>query len=447
MLRTIFFLSILVPGLLVAFKSRYAALLLYFWFTFFRPEDFIYIDVSAFRLSLTIGALVVIPALLSGKMPNVTHPLSIGMILFLMAAGIAGLDASNQVVAQWWLEYTFKLFLIALLAITLIDTRERFLMAVSVIGLSFGFHAAKAGLASLLVGGVRFGSGLGGSFQDNNAYAIGMAMTGPLLVCVAQNTTSRILRWGCVVAVPLIAVGVVGTYSRSGFLALVAAALTLVSFQPRRAGLLLIVTLMSIPLGLFMTRQEGYLSRLQTITTYEEVEEVSAVSRPHFWKVAVAMAQAQPFGVGLFNYQANYNRYDSLGGEYGTGRAVHSSHFQVLAETGFFGAALWAGMFGYGFLVAFKVRRRGFRSEDPVERATLVTGANALMASMLAFVVGGAFISMALNELTWITFALIASLDRISRGLGAEAPAVAPSYAVFNSGLLPARAVRQVTAR
>jgi len=164
-----------------------------------------------------------------------------------------------------------------------------------------------------------------------------------------------------------------------------------------------------------MTQQEGYLNRVQTITTYEEVGEESALSRVHFWQVAVRMAEAYPFGVGLFNYPLAYDRFDDMNGEYGSRRAVHSSHFQVLAETGFPGIAVWVLQFATAFVVAHRIRRRaktgGLSSED---RVMWVTAANGLSASMMAFLVGGSFIALALNDVTWLTFAFLAALDRLS---------------------------------
>jgi hypothetical protein len=46
---------------------------------------------------------------------------------------------------------------------------------------------------------------------------------------------------------------------------------------------------------------------------------------------------------------------------------------------------------------------------------------NALIASMVGFLIGGAFLSAALNDITWLTFGLIASLDRVSLIMCAEA--------------------------
>ena len=36
------------------------------------------------------------------------------------------------------------------------------------------------------------------------------------------------------------------------------------------------------------------------------------------------------------------------------------------------------------------------------------------MASMAGFIIGGSFLSLAYNELTWLTFAMVAALDRLS---------------------------------
>jgi probable O-glycosylation ligase (exosortase A-associated) len=416
MLRTLLFLAILIPGLYAAFRSRHAALLLYFWYAFFRPQDWIWLDISGFPLSLFLGILLVVPSLLSGILPNLRHPLSVGAVVFFLSAAIAQFGAFDPAIGWYWLDFLARLLLVTLIATSLITDRRKFLLTLMVIALSFGFHASKAGLASLLAGGVRFTVGPGGAYSDNNGYGIAMAMILPFLICVAQNTTSKVMRWGCALAAPLVAFGVVGTYSRSAFLALIAGALTMMLFQPRRWSWMALVALLAVPLGLFMTQQDGYLERMATIQTYEETAEVSAASRPHFWRVAVDMAKDNPLGVGLFNYEAAYDKYDFLQGQFGQKRSVHSSHFQVLAETGIVGAAAWTFMFGYAVILVFRIRRRGFAAERPEDRQTYVTAAAAFMASMVAFLVGGSFIAMALNDLTWVTFALLAALDRISSG-------------------------------
>ena len=47
MLRTLFVAVIFFPWFFRAIRSRFDALLLYMWFAFFRPQDWIWIDISA----------------------------------------------------------------------------------------------------------------------------------------------------------------------------------------------------------------------------------------------------------------------------------------------------------------------------------------------------------------------------------------------------------------
>jgi hypothetical protein len=67
------------------------------------------------------------------------------------------------------------------------------------------------------------------------------------------------------------------------------------------------------------------------------------------------------------------------------------------------------------FRYAFRIRRRGRHPGlSPEDQRLFSAAGTALIASMAGFFVGGAFVAMALNDLTWVTFALVAALDRIS---------------------------------
>jgi putative inorganic carbon (hco3(-)) transporter len=416
MLRTLLILAILVPGLWLALKDRYAALLLYLWFAFFKPQDWIWIDLTSLRLSVLIGVLLLVPALATGIVPNVTHPMSIGAILFLASALIAQFHAVNASVGWQWIDYLVRLLIVCLIAVPLMSTRERFIGVIAVVGGSLGFHSAKAGLASLLAGGSRFGAGLAGSFEDSNGFALAVVMIIPLIVVLGQNAPKRWVRLGCYCAVPLCVLAAVGTFSRAGFLALCASTIVFVGLQRRRLamgfGLAAVVTLLLLVAPI----PKGYVDRIQTIETYEDIGEDSAMSRPHFWRVALVMVAANPFGVGLRNYDYAYDRFDFLHGRYGTHRAVHNSFFQALAEMGYLGFAIYAGLFVYAFRLGFQVRARS-RAEgtSPENQQFLFTMSNALMTSMVGFMVGGSFIALMLNEITWLTFSLLMSLDLLSR--------------------------------
>jgi probable O-glycosylation ligase (exosortase A-associated) len=416
--------------------NRFAALLLYLWFALFRPQEWMWFDVTSWRLSLMLGMLLVVPSIVTGILPNLTHPLSLGGVLFLVCALLGQINAFNPAAGWLWLDFFARLLTVSLLAVTLINTPRRYVLTLLVIASSFGFHAAKAGLAVVLgLGAVRFGEGAAGAFADNNGYAVGMAMIAPLLICCGQNLERLALRVGFYVAGVLCVFGVIGTFSRGGFLAMTAGALVFAMLQRRRVLALLVIVILAVPVGYFVQISQGFSDRLETIKTYEQVGDTSAMGRLHFWSVAIKIAKDYPLGVGLFNYQPAYDTYDDSGGEFGKARSVHSSHFQVLAETGFPGAIVWVAMFAWALLVAFRIRRKAIRSQTlaPGDQRLFVSVSTGLIASMVAFVVGGAFVAMALNDLTWISFALVAALDRLFQ----QVNAVSAPRAASETSLVP----------
>ena len=442
-LRSLLILAIMVPGVFIAVANRFFALQLYLWFALFRPQEWLWVDISQLRLSLILGLILVVPAVASGILPNLTHPLSIGAVLFLLSSLVAQAGAFDPVTGWIWIDYLVRLVVVCLLSVTLITTPRRFIATLGVIALSFGFHSSKAGLASMMWGGAQFFDGLAGAFIDNNGYALGCAMVMPLLIATGQNLSLWLgskedRRWFTLpfyVAAGLTAFTVVSLFSRGGFLALGAAVIMFVLVQRRRLIATAVVCVTLVLAYFFVPMPDGYADRIQTISTYENIEETSALSRLHFWRVAVDMAMDRPLGVGLRNFEAAYDAYDRSGGEYGGRRAVHSSHFQVLAETGFPGAFAYLGVFGYAMFLGLRIRARSRSlAQSPSLQRFFFTSANALMVSMVAFMVGGAFISLALNDLTWLTFALVAALDRLSRQQWADASTLAEPAAAVKVG-------------
>src|SRR5579862_7650025 len=277
-LRSLFVIFvILIPGTIKALFSRFKALLLYLWYAFFRPQDWIYFDITSLRLSLVIGLILLIPSLLTGIYPNMTHPLSVGGIVFLGTLLIAQANAINQAMGWQWIDFFFRLLLVCLLAVTLIRTPRDFMRVLAVVACSLGFYGAKAGFRSITGGGVQYTDGLAGAFIDNNGYALAIVMTMPLLVAVAQNVhltfdglipawTIRWIRLGLYLAVPLCGYTVISTFSRGGLLGMIAAILTFLLFHPRRFRLILAFAVLSLIAVETVPLPEGYAARVQTIS-------------------------------------------------------------------------------------------------------------------------------------------------------------------------------------
>jgi probable O-glycosylation ligase (exosortase A-associated) len=420
-MRTILILFLVAIGFAGAVVSRQIGLLVYVWFSLFRPLEWAWGELDSLRLSLIAGLLLLVPCVLSGKLPNVTHPLSLLAWAFLGTVVTA--QATTAYPTDWdWVDQFVRLLLVSSLAVTLVKTRAHLSQLVAVTAGSFAFFSAKAGVTALLGDGVQFGAGQAGAFVDNNGYALAVNMAIPLMAATAatfQAPVPGLAYWrkAFIAAIPLSVITIIFTMSRGGLLALGTLAIVASLLQRRPmlwlAGLALAgaLTFAVAPLP------DGYVERMQTITTYEEIGEGSALGRLHFWRVAWLMAEDNPWGVGLRRYDWIYDVYDDSKGAYGFARSVHSSHLEVIAEMGYLGFALWIVIFLYAFWVCMRIRvsaakHPGLTEED---RRYYLAMSTAFAASMMAFVVGGAFIAIANNELTWLTFAMVAALDRIYR--------------------------------
>lgn len=425
MIRTFLFIAALVIGLGAATFSRFGGLLFYLWFTFFRPQEWVWIDVEPYRFSLVAGLALVVPCLATGVFPDIRHPLARGVVAFVLTAALSHAYAVNGPVSFYWLTHLVEVAAVSLLAITLCTSQRRIMLATAVVAGSLGFHGAKFGVGFLLRGGARFVAGIGGSFSSNNEFGLAVARVIPLLAASGLVQRRVMVKGPWLAAAGLSCLAVVATYSRGASLALAAGLVAYVLLQ-RRRWLFVSLSALVAPLILLVTPVPAdYLQRLLTVRTYQQIEDESALSRLYFWQLAIVMVRDNPFGVGLRNFEYNYDKYDSTGGLYGEGRAVHSSHFQALAETGYLGFSIWLWLNGYAIWTGLKIRRRALKLR-PAHPAWSFHFhfANGLVASLIAFLIGGSFGAAMLNELNWMSFALVAALDNLSLvELGSPPPA------------------------
>jgi O-antigen ligase len=90
---------------------------------------------------------------------------------------------------------------------------------------------------------------------------------------------------------------------------------------------------------------------------------------------------------------------------------VHSAWFGVLAELGYVGLLLFVTIVVTSLLTCRKVRKMAARGEIPQDMAAYATG---LEASLVAFIVGGSFVSFHYCEMLWHVFALTMALDKVA---------------------------------
>ena len=147
---------------------------------------------------------------------------------------------------------------------------------------------------------------------------------------------------------------------------------------------------------------EEYWDRMGSIlvsTDQLEAEDTdrSIRSRIHYWRVALIMAEDNPFlGVGTSLFNSQYDRYDFSGGEYMRRRSVHSTWLGILCEAGVPGLLLEIWLIGYAFLICWRTRRL---AKHRPEFANIGIYASAIEAALIAFCVGGTLRLVALRIL------------------------------------------------
>lgn len=418
MLRTIVFLLLMVFAIRAIFISPFGAALAYVWVALFRPENWVWINIKGLHLSLLFGLILVLRSVAARKWPNFTHPLSVGTVLFLITGLIAQTNAFAPAVGWHWINYFARLTLVCLLLVTLTDSPRRLFYAFFVMGSSIAFFSAKAGFMSLIHGGERFGVGLAGAFIDNNAYALASVMMLPFVVVIARNIPedwrARKLVAGIFwLSIPLMCYTVISTFSREGLLALLTTLIVYLKLKPKLRpyffGVVVAIAI-SIPV---IPIPKGYLARMETIVTYRKVDNRSALSRLYFWRVGWKMAKANPLGVGMYNFNYAFDKYAWKHGMYGYHRSIHNSHLEALTENGFDGLAVWIFTYIMAFRACGRVRKFASKMDRDPDSKLLRDAADALTVSMAAFVIGGSFIALCLNSITWFTFAIVAALDKV----------------------------------
>ena len=296
-----------------------------------------------------------------------------------------------------------------LLILLMIDTQEKLRWLLLTVALSIAALVLKGGFWALITGFQdRVYGPPGSQYSDNNSFAIVTTLSIPLLALWYRQSASVGLR---ILIGSLIALGFVSalsSWSRGGLLSLGVVAL-LLAWHSRRKSLA--IPLLVVVAGLaFVSMPDTWLARMQTIAT-PELEE-SAATRLDLWLLGWNHALQNPWTGGGFEGWI-YLSLPAGGGS----RVWHSAYIDLLAEHGFVGLALWAALVVGSVLsltwMIWQSRRRAMPG--------LVDEASMLRASIAAYLVGAAFLSIAYWE---ILFVLVASAILVSR-FSNEAPGAA----------------------
>ncbi|TMH03088.1 MAG: putative O-glycosylation ligase, exosortase A system-associated [Betaproteobacteria bacterium] len=294
-------LTAFILGLLPAVLFRpHWGILLWTWIGLMNPHKLTWGFAYNFPFAMIVG-IVTMLAILISKEPKrlpVTAPV---VVLFMWVAWmtITTVFFSIYPTEAWpkW-DTVMKIQLFIFLTLLVMQSEERIRALVLVATLSIAYFGIKGGVYTIMHGGGGMVLGPDGGFiSGNTEIALALTVTLPLMRWLQLQTQRRWLRHATTVAMVLIAVSVLGSYSRGGLLAL--AAVGVFFWFKSRKKLVLAVMIVPLAFALVAFMPAEWHEKMHTIETYEE--DGSAMSRINAWKFAWSLAQDRPVGGGGFD--------------------------------------------------------------------------------------------------------------------------------------------------
>lgn len=424
---SIFFVWMFVLTLLAPFVGVLSMVVL----NYLSPERSAYGLLGNLNFSMIFGVATLVSAVLvDRKKQNPVHPISIliGIFLIWICVTTQFSWVDSEVVGEKW-SRTFKVIGFSLFSITLISTRVRLEAFIWVIVLCISYYVFTGAAKTILSGGGGYTviGNESGFLGPRSHFATAIVMIVPLVWFLARHTLIfekfRFPTPAMAGVIALSLIALVGTQSRTGFLAAAAAglvALLRAKFKFKALALASVVGLLA-----FLLAPSDWINRMQTIEQYEQ--DGSAMARIQSWQFAIDVARRSPitgggFKVFVLNVPVESDEYlssigDGEGQNRGTRRVdrwleAHSIYFEVLGEHGYVGLMIFLAVIASCIVTCLKTIAR-LRETAGMEWA--VDLSTALLISFVAYCVGGAFISIASHAILYDFAVIVVATNLICR--------------------------------
>lgn len=258
---------------------------------------------------------------------------------------------------------------------------------------------------------------------DGNDYALSASLAIPMCLFLIQDSNKFILRSIYIVSLIILILAIVGTQSRGASLALMGTFGYLWWMGRQKImGLLLIG---GVLLAVISFAPPVYFERMNTISNYEN--EGSAMGRIVAWKTAVRMVSAYPVtGVGAGHFPVKLGtefRPPEFGDENFPWLTAHSSYFLILGELGVPGIVFFLGLLIGNY----------WRNSKAIKSARKYTDSGGegeqyrklflmLNASLVAFIIGGAFLSVTYYPHIYVLAGLFVATEFMYKKVLSENP-------------------------
>ena len=404
--------------------AAFASLLLFTALFFLRPWDH-WPLLAAARPMLLCTALTIVLFLLSRPRIALLSVRPTGLLLVQFAV------MCFSVIFSYWPSQSvavatefFKHIVLFVLYVNLLTSLDRLQKLAGVLVFCGAVHGCFAIVNYSGQGSERLEGMTTGYFRDPNDLALAMVMILPIAWCLGSLCESRWKRLAVFACALLLIGGIVATQSRGGMLALFGAVTIIVGTSSRERRMALGVGLVVVTALVIAFLPTDVLDRYTTIAQYDRDE--SAMGRLAVWRAGLQMFLDHFFtGTGAGTFSTVYGQlYIDRATAGATWRAAHNSCVQVAVELGVVGLITWLCIV-YSAIASIGSTRRQVALMDEADYAppdvhSVRLWADALLGSLVGFLIGAMFLSRAYDLLFLLLLAMIAVVARSAAALGGD---------------------------
>ena len=409
-------------------RLAFGALWLFTLMLYARPNDLLP-GLGTFPLVKIIALtapLAYLGAQLQSGRPLLRWNTEVVMVCVLLALGIllTPLAASPKDSFDMLTDTFIKTVTIFVLLTGIVHSRERLhslFKLVTVCGLILGLFAIRSYVrGDFATAGIRIKGLVGGMFENPNDLATALDLLIPLaiLLGVRSRGAARVFYY---VSTAVMIIGVQVTFSRGGFLGLLALAGVLF-WKLGRGRRLRILLAGAILLALIsVISPNNYFTRLTTIFNIQKDATGSAQERTELLNRALQLAVRRPVvGVGMGNFHIYSIREQE----------AHNSYLEIAAELGWLGLAAYLTLIFSALLGLRRVERETAGSESDNFRATWYFSVS-LQAVFAAYLVCSFFSSI---QYLWHLYYAAAYAVALRQIHHTEKAAISPSPPTASQG-------------
>lgn len=427
-MRDLILLGLLPFLLYCSLKRPFIGLSLWLWSSLVPVSVWAYGPATSIRWNMLFALCTIVSYMFSSskRQPFYKPGLFFLVLLFFVHASVStffhiGIDV--HVWTEWG--YLFKSIVFFVFVALIVRSKLHVEALMWACALSISAKASLDGLKVLLSGGSHLVKGITPTFNDNNLSALAVLVCLPMLFYLFElYKNNKLLKVGLLGLIFTNILFILGSDSRGGFLGLSALAMYFFIKSDKKLPIAFLgIVIGGIALSIL---DASWFDRMQTIQNADQ--DSSFMSRVISWKLSTILALQRPLFGGGFDAIIHPATWNMLVLDFNTLSFIsspmpsekdlhvaHSIYFQVLGDQGFLGFIIYFSiMFG-----AFKASRKIYKNKAcSVE---VVTFAKYMSLSFLAFLVAGAALNVAYNEIIIMLVAVLcSSLFRTSQAEQAQ---------------------------